>query len=68
MRCIDLFREGMDTLQIAEHLGGVSKGWTESRVYNAMAKEKEIDLKRRAALPKVRYAGYERGAVPWGGR
>lgn len=67
-KLLDLFHQGMDTLDIAEHLGGVSNGWTEARVYNALAKEKEAELKRKAALPKIRYAGYERNSVPWGGR
>ena len=65
---LELFREGFDTLQISEHLGGLANGWTEARVYNAIAKEKADELKRKASMTLVRYAGYERSAMPWGGR
>ncbi|QIG75053.1 hypothetical protein EVC14_055 [Rhizobium phage RHph_I3_18] len=67
-KLIDLLKSGLDTVEIAEHLGGLANGWSESKVYNAMAREKAAELKRRAALPKIRYAGYERGSVTWGGR
>jgi hypothetical protein len=68
MNALELFRTGKDTLQIAEHLGGLAKGWTEAKVYNAIAKEKADELKRKASMPLVRYAGYERSSQPWGGR
>lgn len=68
MNALELFRSGKDTIQIAEHLGGLANGWTEARVYNAIAKEKADELKRKASMPLVRYAGYERSSQPWGGR
>lgn len=68
MKLTDLLKSGLDTVEIAEALGGLANGWTESKVYNAMAREKEAELKRRAALPKIRYAGYERGSPQWSGR
>lgn len=68
MTPLELFRSGMDTIQIAEHLGGRANGWTEARAYNQIAKEKADELKRKASMPLVRYAGYERSSQPWGGR
>ena len=52
---LELFREGLDTLQIAEHLGGLAKGWTEARVYNAMRKERNVPK----TLQVVKYAGHD---------
>lgn len=69
---LSLFRQGLDTLQICERLGGLANGWTEARVYNAISREKaeETALKsttwRRSQL--VRYAGYDRTTMPWSGQ
>jgi hypothetical protein len=52
---LELFREGLDTIQIAEHLGGVSKGWSEARVYNAMRKERNVPK----VLEIVKFAGHD---------
>jgi hypothetical protein len=54
-RCIDLFREGLDTAQIAEHLGGASKGWTEARVYNEMRKERHLPKEHWHFAKRVTY-------------
>lgn len=40
MTILELFRSGMDTLQISEHLGGAVAGWPESCVYRVMNAER----------------------------
>ncbi len=67
-RCIDLFRSGLDTAQIAEHLGGRVAGWTESEVYNQISDEKKEERALAASRPLVRYAGHDRHTKAWGGR
>jgi hypothetical protein len=52
---LDLFREGLDTVEIAEHLGGVAKGFTESRVYNEMRKERGIPKEHWHFAERVTY-------------
>ncbi|MBX5089373.1 hypothetical protein [Rhizobium lentis] len=54
-KLLDLFHQGMDTITIAEHLGGVSKGWTESRVYNAMRMERDIPKEHWHFAERVTY-------------
>ena len=68
MRCIDLFRQGMDTAQISEHLGGLATGWTEALVYNQIADEKKEERAIAASRPLIRYAGHDRHTKAWGGR
>jgi hypothetical protein len=45
----------MDTAQIAEHLGGASKGWTEARVYNEMRKERHLPKEHWHLAKRVTY-------------
>jgi hypothetical protein len=54
-RCIDLFHHGLDTIAIAEHLGGASKGWTEARVYNEMRKERHLPKEHWHLAKRVTY-------------
>jgi hypothetical protein len=68
MRCIDLFREGLYTAQIAEHLGGRVAGWSEAFVYNQISDEKKEERAIAAARPLVRYAGHDRHTKAWSGR
>jgi len=67
-KLLELFRQGLDTTDISEHLGGRANGWTEARVYNELAKEKEEQIAIARARPLIRYAGYDRNTQPWSGR
>lgn len=67
-RCIDLFKQDMDTIAIAEHLGGMANGWTEARVYNTLAKERAKEELDKLQRPLIRYAGHDRHTKAWGGR
>lgn len=55
-KLLHLFRSGMDTLQISEHLGGESAGWTEARVYrvlNAERREERTPVTWEDVKPKT---------------
>lgn len=71
-KLLELFRSGMDTLQISQHLGGDVAGWPESRVNNELYRERReerpapvVPLRTTAGL--IRYAGYDRAAAMAGG-
>lgn len=74
MKLLELFRSGMDTLAVAEHLGGIASGWTEASVYNRLAKERnEETVQNDYCAPvgitfPIRYVGFDRTQRPWGGR
>jgi hypothetical protein len=72
---LTLFRDGLDTTDICERLGGIKKGWTEAKVYNAIARAKADGREQNTttapvayAPPLVKYAGYDPNTVPWAGR
>ena len=76
-KLIDLMKSGLDTVQIAEHLGGVSKGWSEARVYNEMRKERKIPkVPEHSGDPityhppkgAIKFAGHDASERAWGGR
>jgi hypothetical protein len=46
-----LFRSGMDTMDIAAHLGGDVAGWTEARVYRVLNAER-----REERAPPITWA------------
>ncbi len=54
-KLIDLLKSGLDTVEIAEALGGVAKGWSEARVYNEIRKERNVPK----TLHVVKYAGHD---------
>jgi hypothetical protein len=75
MNALTLFRSGMDPIEICERLGGIKKGWTEAKVYNAISRAKADEREQNAtcapiayAPPLIPYAGYDRNTVPWAGR
>jgi hypothetical protein len=74
MKLLDLFRSGKDTLQISEHLGGESAGWTEARVYRVLnaerREERAVPVTWQDVKPKDRKhhpTAKARKSVPYAG-
>lgn len=72
MKLLDLFRSGMDTLQISQHLGGDISGWPESRVYRVLNAERReertpVTWKDVAPKPKAPRAPAPRGKITYAG-
>lgn len=53
-KLLELFRSGMDTLAISEHLGGAEAGWPESRVYRVLGAERREERSVQVTWDDVR--------------
>ena len=73
-KLLPLFRSGMDTMDIAAHLGGEAAGWPESRVYRVLNAERreerappitwaDVKPKKRKHAPTAKL----RKSVPYAG-